>query len=74
MAELQGWLERSRGLAPLWPLLLVLAALLFGVESVDSNLKSRNRGQGEDGAIKTGRLAKRRFGQGRGAVSEGVAP
>jgi hypothetical protein len=74
MEELRVWLERSRGLAPLWPLLLVLAAVLFGVECVYSNLLARNRGQGEEGAIKTGRLAKRRFGQGRGAVSEGVAP
>jgi hypothetical protein len=74
MEELRGWLERSRGLAPLWPLLLVLASGLFGVECVYSNLLARNRGQGEEGAIKTGRLAKRRFGQGRGAVPEGVAP
>jgi hypothetical protein len=74
MEELQGWLERSRGVAPLWPLLLVLAAVLFGVECVYSNLLARNRGQGAEGAIRTGRLTKRRFGQGRGAVSEGVAP
>jgi hypothetical protein len=74
MEELQAWLERSRGIAPLWPLLLVLAALLFGVECVYSNLLARNRGQGEEGAIKTGRLARRRFGQGRAAVVEGVVP
>ena len=72
--ELQSWLERSRGVAPLWPLLLVLATGLFGVECVYSNLLARHRGQGEEGAIKTGRLAKRRFGQGRGIVSEGGAP
>ena len=74
MEELRGWLERSRGVAPLWPLLLVLAAVLFGVECVYSNLLARHRGQGEEGAIQTGRLAKRRFGQGRAAASEGVAP
>jgi hypothetical protein len=72
LEELRAWLERSRGVAPLWPLLLSLAAVLFGVECVYSNLLARNRGQGEEGVIKTGRLARRRFGQGRAAVSEGV--
>jgi hypothetical protein len=74
LEALQQWLERSRGIAPLWPLLLVLAAALFGVESVYSNLLARNRAQGEEGAIRTGRLAKRRFGQGRATVSEVAAP
>jgi Mg-chelatase subunit ChlD len=74
LEALQGWLERSRGLAPLWPLLLVLASVLFGVECVYSNLLARNRGQGDEGAIKTGRLAKRRFGQGRAVAAEGVEP
>ncbi len=74
LEELQSWLARSRGVAPLWPLLLVLAAALFGVECVYSNLLARHRGQGEEGTIKTGRLAKRRFGQGRATVSEGVTP
>ncbi len=74
LEALQRWLERSRGLAPLWPVLLFLAAVLFGVESVYSNLLARDRGQGEEGSIKTGRLAKRRFGQARASVSEGGAP
>jgi hypothetical protein len=74
LEALQAWLERSRGLAPLWPLLLVLAAVLFGGECVYSNILARNRGQGEEGAIKTGRLAKRRFGQSRATVAGEVGP
>jgi hypothetical protein len=57
------WLAQSRGLVPLWPLLLVLAAIVFAGESVYSNLLAARRAQGEADHIKTGRLNKRRIGR-----------
>jgi len=60
---LRVWLAQSRGLKPLWPLLLVLALLLYAGESIYSNLLAKHRAQGEEAHIKTGRLNKRRFGQ-----------
>ncbi len=56
------WLAQSRGMRPLWPLLVVLLALAFAAESAFSNLAARNRSQGGDTRIKTGRLNKRRSG------------
>jgi hypothetical protein len=60
--QLRLWLAQSRGLVPLWPTLLLLAALAFAAESVLSNLAARHRAQGEESQIKTGRLNKRRVG------------
>ncbi len=60
--NLQRWLSQSRGMLPLWPTLLALAALAFAAEGVYSNLAARHRAQGEDTHIKTGRLNKRRVG------------
>jgi hypothetical protein len=57
------WLAQSRGLVPLWPLLLVLALLAFCGEAIYSNLLAGKRAQGDDEHIKTGRLNKRRAGQ-----------
>ncbi len=57
------WLAQSRGLKPLWPLLLILALLVYAAESIYSNLLAASRAQGEEAHIKTGRLNKRRFGQ-----------
>ncbi|HZJ14985.1 MAG TPA: BatA and WFA domain-containing protein [Chthoniobacteraceae bacterium] len=57
------WLAQSRGLAPLWPLLLVLALLAFAGESIYSNFLASKRAQGDEEHIKTGRLNKRRAGQ-----------
>ncbi len=69
MDGVQAWLQRSRGTAPLWPLLLVLAAILFGVQSVYANMLAANRSQGADATIHTGRIVRRRFGQ-RKAVGQ----
>ena len=74
--ELRQWLEASRGLVPVWPLLLVLAVVMFVIETVYSNLLARNRAQGEAEHVSTGRLNRRRFGQRRqadAAVVEGGA-
>jgi hypothetical protein len=60
--NLRLWLSQSRGMVPLWPALLLLAALAFAAESVLSNLAARHRAQGEESHIKTGRLNKRRVG------------
>jgi hypothetical protein len=57
------WLAQSRGLAPLWPLLLLLALLAFIGESIYSNFLASKRSQGDEEHIKTGRLNKRRAGQ-----------
>jgi len=60
--NLKLWLARSRGNVPLWPLLLMLALLVFAVEGILANIMARNRAQGDAAQIKTGRLNKRRFG------------
>ena len=57
------WLAQSRGMKPLWPLLLILALLLYTGESIYSNLLAATRAQGEEAHIRAGRLNKRRFGQ-----------
>ena len=57
------WLAQSRGLVPLWPLLLVLAVLAFAAEAIYSNILARRRAQGDEGHIATGRLNKRRLGR-----------
>jgi Aerotolerance regulator N-terminal/von Willebrand factor type A domain len=56
------WLTQSKGNKPLWPALLLLALLVFTLESTLSNHLARSRSQGNDTSIKTGRLNKRRFG------------
>ena len=60
--NLRVWLSQSRGMTPLWPTLVLLAALAFAAEGVLSNLAARNRAQGGAAHIKTGRLNKRRMG------------
>ena len=60
--NLQWWLTQSRGMMPLWPLMLGLLAVAFTAESVMSNLAARHRSQGDDTHIKTGRLNRRRVG------------
>jgi hypothetical protein len=57
------WLARSRGMVPLWPLLLVLALLVFVGEAIYSNYLAGKRAQGDEAQIKTGRLNRRRAGQ-----------
>ena len=59
---LRAWLARSRGMVPLWPALLLLAALAFAAENVLSNLAARRRAQGAGAHIRTGRLNRRRPG------------
>lgn len=56
------WLARSKGLVPVWPLLLMLALAVFVVEGVLSNVLARRRSQGEGHQILTGRLNRRRMG------------
>ncbi|MDD5350090.1 MAG: DUF4350 domain-containing protein, partial [Chthoniobacteraceae bacterium] len=56
------WLAKNQGLVPLWPLLLLLAAAVFAVEGVLSNVLARRRSQGEGKTIATGRLNRRRMG------------
>jgi hypothetical protein len=63
MEALRLWLAQSRGLAPLWPLLLVLALLVFVGESIYANRLASKRAQGDEEHIKTGRLNKRRVRQ-----------
>jgi len=60
--NLRLWLARSRGTVPLWPLLLMLALLVFAAEGILANNMARNRAQGDAEQIRTGRLNKRRMG------------
>ena len=60
--ELNLWLAKSRGVVPLWPVLLLLALGVFAAEACLANLLARNRAQGDEHQIKTGRLNKRRIG------------
>ncbi|MEI6493236.1 MAG: BatA domain-containing protein [Verrucomicrobiota bacterium] len=60
--ELNLWLAKSRGVVPLWPALLLLALAVFAAEATVANLLARNRSQGDEHHIKTGRLNKRRTG------------
>lgn len=62
LENLKLWLARSRGVVPLWPLLLLLALAVFAAETVLANVMARNRSQGDTETIKTGRLNKRRLG------------
>lgn len=62
LEALKQWLAKSRGLLPLWPILLVLALIVFAVEGVLSNVMARRRAQGDEQRIKTGRLNRRRIG------------
>ena len=55
-------LAQNRGLAPLWPLLLCIALLVFAAEAVLANVMARRRAQGDEQHIKTGRLNRRRMG------------
>ena len=59
---LRAWLAQRRGMVPLWPALLWLAALAFAAEHVLSNLAARRRAQGDGAHIRTGRLNRRRPG------------
>jgi hypothetical protein len=60
--NLKLWLAQSRGVAPLWPALLLLALAAFAAESLLSNIAAAKRSQGDEEHIKTGRLNKRRIG------------
>ena len=60
--ELNLWLAKTRGVVPLWPALLLLALAVFAAEACLANLLARNRAQGDEQHIKTGRLNKRRIG------------
>lgn len=60
--ELRSWLARSRGLIPIWPLVLIAALLLFAAEEILANWMARHRAQGAEDQIRTGRLNKRRIG------------
>jgi hypothetical protein len=61
--DLRVWLERNRGHVPLWPWVLLLALLVFAVESILANVMARSRSQAEVKHILTGRLNKRRMFQ-----------
>ncbi|MEI7957714.1 MAG: BatA and WFA domain-containing protein [Verrucomicrobiota bacterium] len=56
------WLARSKGLVPVWPLLLIAALLVFAAEGILANLMARRRAQGDGQQILTGRLNRRRMG------------
>ena len=60
--ELNLWLAKSRGVVPLWPVLLLLALAVFAAEAILANLLAGNRSQEDEPRIKTGRLNKRRIG------------
>lgn len=60
---LKQWLEQNRGLTKLWPSILLLALLVFAVESLIANLLAASRSQAEETHIRTGRLNKRRLFQ-----------
>ena len=61
--DLRLWLERKRELTPLWPVLLLVALGVSAVEAVIANVMARNRAQGAETHIATGRLNKRRLSQ-----------
>jgi len=74
---LSQWLAKSKGVVPLWPLLLLLAFVVFAAEGVLSNVLARRRAQGDGKAILTGRLNRRRMGvpfYGAPAATEKEAP
>jgi hypothetical protein len=62
VAALRQWLSQSKGMAPVWPLLLLAALALFLLEGVLSNLVAGRRSQGEQKQIALGRLNRRRVG------------
>ena len=61
--NLRLWLVQNRGLTRLWPAILMLALLVFAVESLLANLLAASRSQAEETHIRTGRLNKRRLFQ-----------
>jgi hypothetical protein len=61
--NLKLWLVQNRGLTKLWPAILLLALLVFAVESLLANLMAASRSQAEETHIRTGRLNKRRLFQ-----------
>jgi hypothetical protein len=61
--NLRIFLEQNRGLVPLWPWALLLALVVFAVESFLANIMARNRSQAAEKHIRTGRLNKRRLFQ-----------
>ena len=58
---LKQWLAQNRGMAPLWPILLVIALAIFAAEGILANIMARRRAQGDEKHIKTGRLNRRRL-------------
>ncbi len=63
LEELLRWIDDAQGQSKLWPILLLAALGVYGLESVYSNLLARRRAQGDETHIQTGRLNKRRHGQ-----------
>ena len=61
--SLRQWLDQKRELTPLWPAFLLLALLVFVIETVIANVMARNRSQSAEVHIATGRLNKRRMSQ-----------
>jgi len=61
--SLRQWLDQKRELTPLWPAFLLLALVVFVVETVIANVMARNRSQSAEVHIATGRLNKRRMSQ-----------
>ena len=61
--SLRQWLDQKRELTPLWPAFLLLALVVFVIETVVANVMSRNRSQSAEIHIATGRLNKRRLSQ-----------
>ena len=77
LEALKQWLAQTRGLVPLWPLLLGLALLVFCAEAVLSNVMAGRRAQGDEPHIKTGRLNRPRAGvhfRAPGVAEEETAP
>ena len=60
--ELRQWLSQSKGMAPIWPGLLIAALAIFAIEGILSNLVAGRRSQGGEKKIVTGRLNRRRMG------------
>ena len=61
--SLRQWLDQKRELTPLWPAFLLLALLVFVIETIIANIMARNRSQSAEVHIATGRLNKRRLSQ-----------
>jgi len=58
--DLEVWLNTDHGLRPLWPAILLLAALVLCGEFLAANLFASRRTQGKETPLRTGRLFRRK--------------